>query len=131
MKALVDSSCYVAVAFQEPGWKGVVDSLASCEELVACPLLEAEVAAALRRVAAELDLQSFLAGIFWVLPDRPLSAEIARVLEGGHLRGADAWHLAHALWLAPDTQELSVYTLDEPQRRAAMRLGFDAPPLGA
>ena len=106
-----------------------MDRLASCEQVVACPLLEAEVAAAFRREAAELDLSGLLSGIIWLLPDRPLSAEIARVLEGGHLRGADAWHLAHALWLAPDTQELSIYTLDEPQRQAAMRLGFDAPTL--
>ncbi len=129
MKALVDSSCYVAIALQEPGWESVLAQLDACEQIVACPLLEAEVAAALRREQADVDLHELLSGIIWLLPDRALSLEVARILEGGHLRGADVWHLAHALWLAPEAREISIFTLDGPQRQAALRLGFEAPKL--
>ena len=59
-----------------------------------------------------------------MLPDRTLSAEIGRVLAAAGLRGADLWHLACALYLEPEPDELVFLTLDPPQRTAASRLGF-------
>jgi hypothetical protein len=46
------------------------------------------------------------------------------VLRVGYRRGADSWHLATALYLAPDPVAISFLTLDEPQLRVARALGF-------
>ena len=55
---------------------------------------------------------------------RPLSEQIARVLEAGYVRGADCWHLATALYIAPDPGEIVFLTLDHRQRDIAKALGF-------
>lgn len=128
MRAVVDSSCWVAVALEVPGWKAVLRNL-SGHELAAAPLLEAELAAALKREGVTADRRALLAGLAWLLPDRPLGPELDRIFAAGHLRGADAWHLAHALWLAPDARDLAFLTLDEAQRTTARALGFSAPKL--
>jgi hypothetical protein len=60
----------------------------------------------------------------WLHPQRPLTAEFRRILAVGHLRGADLWHLACALWTAPDARELAFVTLDKRQRDVARKLGF-------
>ena len=59
-----------------------------------------------------------------VFPPRTLGPEITRVLEAGYVRGADCWHLATALYLAPDPSELTFITLDERQGAVAKALGF-------
>jgi len=128
MRAVVDSSCWVAVALEEPGWKSILRKLGE-HELAAAPLLEAELAAALKREGVAADRRILLAGLAWLHPDRPLGPELDRILATGSLRGADAWHLAHALWLAPDARDLAFLTLDEAQRTAARALGFSAPKL--
>jgi hypothetical protein len=60
-----------------------------------------------------------------VFPNRSLSAEIAAVLALGALPGADAWHLACALYVAEDRRDVAFLTLDERQRAVAKRLGFE------
>lgn len=123
--AYVDTSCLVAVALGERGAAAVERRLARFDRLVSSNLLEAELRAALRREGVE-GASRVLSSITWLLPDRPLSAEIAAVLEAGHVRGADCWHLATALYLAPEPSELSFMTLDERQRDVAALLGFGA-----
>ena len=125
----VDSSCLVAVAFQEDGYRAVAKLLDEADELRASNLLEAELRAALVREGVQLDPSGLLQKIVWILPDRPLSAEIQRVLSSGHLRGADVWHLAHALWVDPRAEALAFLTLDDRQGAAARRLGFRSPRL--
>ena len=73
------------------------------------------------RVEPRLEL---LSGFTWVVPDRPLHEEIARVLAAGYVRGADCWHLASALYLAEDAAAISFLTLDERQAAVAKILGF-------
>ncbi len=68
-----------------------------------------------RRLIDDLDV---------IFPLRSLSDEIARVLDAGYLRGADCWHLATALYLAPDPRELTFVTLDARQREVAETLRF-------
>jgi predicted nucleic acid-binding protein len=119
----VDTSCLVAVAFGEPGSDALVARLEGIEQLFGSNLLEAELRAALRREGVGYD-KALLAGIAWVLPDRPLTGEISAVLEAGPLRGADAWHLACALYLAPTRDELEFLTLDTRQAAVATALGF-------
>jgi hypothetical protein len=67
----------------------------------------------------------------WVMPARPLSGEISRVLSAGYLRGGDAWHVACALFVSPVPAELSFLTMDLQQRRVAAALGFSTPEAGA
>jgi predicted nucleic acid-binding protein len=121
--AYVDTSCLVAIAFQEPGAGALQRRLRRFDELLAANLLEAELRSALRRegIAEE---PAMLRAISWIVPDRPLHAEIARVLEAGYSRGADCWHLATALYLAEDPAALAFLTLDETQGQIAARLGF-------
>jgi predicted nucleic acid-binding protein len=126
--AFIDTSCLVAVAFAEPGAEALATRLASIEQLFASNLLEAELRAALRREGVD-DGDSMLEGLSWVLPDRPLTREIAAVLEAGHLRGADAWHLACALYLSPRPTELEFLTLDTRQAAVAVALGFAGGPV--
>ncbi len=65
-----------------------------------------------------------LEAISWVLPPRPLSPEISRVLAAGYLHGADLWHLACALFLARTPRDLAFVTVDGRQQKAARALGF-------
>jgi predicted nucleic acid-binding protein len=123
----VDTSCLVAVVFAEPGSEVVAARLERLDDLFASNLLEAELRATLRREGVEHD-DDLLGGLAWVLPDRPLTTEIEAVLAAGQLRGADAWHLACALYLSPDPTELEFLTLDSRQATVAAALGFIASP---
>ena len=100
------------------------------DRLVSSNLLEAEVRAALarERVAARSNM---FAGVDWILPDRPLTPEIARVLAAGALRGADLWHVACALYLDPAGSELAFLTLDAKQQRVAAAIGFNTARIAA
>jgi predicted nucleic acid-binding protein len=123
--AYVDTSCVIAIAFGERGAKALARRLAGFDELVSANLLEAELRAAFIRERIDGPLAAVPA-ISWVVPDRPLSREIVRVLEAGYLRGADCWHLATALYLAEDPATIPFLTLDERQREVADGLGFPA-----
>jgi uncharacterized protein with PIN domain len=121
--AYVDTSCLVAIAFAEPGYKAVASRLDRFDQLLASNLLEAELRAAFRR--EKVDAADTLFGsLSWVFPDRALTAEIEAVLDAGQVRGADAWHLACALYLSPDPRELAFLTMDRRQARVAEALGF-------
>ncbi len=122
--AYVDSSCVIAVALSEPGWKRIARRLGGFDVLHSANLLEAEVRSAMNREHLDGDDSLLLGSIRWIFPVETLSAEIVRVLDEGHLRGADLWHLACALHFAPDPSEISFLTLDTEQAGIARRLGF-------
>lgn len=124
LAAYVDTSCLVAIALGEPGWAKVAARLAAYESVFAAGLLEAELKSALCREGIPGNAGDVLPALSWITPDRPLSSEIDRVLEAGFVKGADAWHLACALYVAPDGHELSFETLDRRQRSIAVKLGF-------
>ncbi|HLA88854.1 MAG TPA: PIN domain-containing protein [Gemmatimonadaceae bacterium] len=123
--AYVDTSCLVAIAFAERGAAALARRLEGFDELVSSNLLEAELRSTLVReeVAQEPDV---LDAISWIVPDRPLHAEIGTVLSAGYVRGADCWHLASALYLAEDPSAISFLTLDARQKSVARTLGFRA-----
>lgn len=121
--AYVDTSCLVAIALGERGATALERRLGQFDALVSSNLLEAELRAALSREGVDGG-DDVLNDIAWILPDRPLAAEIATVLTAGYVRGADCWHLATALYLAPEPAELSFVTLDDRQREVAGLLGF-------
>lgn len=122
MLAYVDTSVIVAITFGEPGADAILEKVRPFE-LVAAPLLEAEWRSACRRNTIAPDA-SLLREIVWTHAERPLSDELERVFTAGYVRGADAWHLATALYLAPDPRELTFLTLDDRQRAVATALGF-------
>lgn len=121
--AYVDSSCIVALAFREAGSTALRKRLRRFDRLVSSSLLEAEVSSALRREHQALTSE-YWSAVELICPDRTLAAEIARTLDAGYLRGADCWHVATALYLAPDPAELAFLTLDSAQSAVALRLGF-------
>lgn len=125
-RVFLDTSCFTAVAFGEPGAAEIERRIASFAILFASPLLEAEVRAAFRRERCDATdkLDALLAPIDWVIPDRPLGEEIATVLDAGYVKGADCWHLASALYLSPDPSKLTFLTLDARQGAVARALGF-------
>jgi predicted nucleic acid-binding protein len=121
--AYVDTSCLVAIAFGERGAAALARRLDSFDELVSANLLEAELRSAFVREDVVPD-PTLLGAVSWVIPDRPLSAEITRVLASGYVRGADCWHLATALYLAEDPATIAYLTLDARQAELAKELGF-------
>jgi predicted nucleic acid-binding protein len=124
--AYVDSSVLLAIVFGEPGGTAMARRCGRLEALYTANLTEAEVLAALAREGIERPPSGLFASVAWVLPSRPLGAEIVRALGAGRLRGADLWHVACALYLEPEPDELVFLTLDANQRSVAARLGFGA-----
>ena len=121
--AYVDTSCLASIVFRERGASALRRKLERFDDLFSSSLLEAELRAGCLREEVESD-PVILSAVSWVIPERPLSAEITRVLEAGYVRGADCWHLATALFLAGDPADISFLTLDGRQARVARTLGF-------
>ena len=121
--AYVDTSVLTAIAFDEPGAGTLAKRLAERERLMSSNLLDAELRAAFARENQRFEDRA-VAGIEWILPDRPLAPELATALEAGYLRGADLWHVATALYVSPDPGDLSFATLDARQGAVAKALGF-------
>ena len=123
--AYVDSSVLVAISLGEIDHGDLIARLKDFDELFSSNLLEAELRSAMKREADRSIEEAPLTWIWWVLPSRPLTSELERVLEGGYLRGADLWHLACALYLREELEEVSFLSLDEEQIVVAASLGFD------
>lgn len=123
MVAVVDTSFVLAIAFDEPGRAAAERKLKRLTAMFASPLLEAEFLAACRRMG-QGPAPAALHHVEWLTPPGRLSLELRRVLDAGALRGADAWHLATALWFAPRPSEVAFLTLDARQREVATALGF-------
>ena len=121
--AYVDTSAIVALAFAEEGAEALAEHLAGFSRLVSSNLLEAEARAACRREGRPAPIR-LLARIGWILTHRPLSPEMEAALEAGVLRGADLWHVATALYAAPQPGALDFCTFDRDQARIASALGF-------
>lgn len=121
--AYVDTSALVAVAMGEPAGDAMAQRLNEFSSVMSSNLLEAELRSVYSREKRGFE-STRLAGVEWVMPNRPLSPEIALVLDTGYMRGADLWHLATALFIAPDPGAMFFVTLDKRQHAAASKLGF-------
>ena len=119
----VDTSVLAGIAFGEPAAERFALALSRFDRLLSSSLLEAEMRALFQRESAAFE-DNTVAGIDWILPTRPLSAECVRTLAAGHLRGADLWHVATALYVSPRPQNLTFATLHAEQGRVASALGF-------
>lgn len=123
--AYVDTSCLVAIAFGEPAAGRVTARLRRCDRLFSANLLEAELRSALVREGVRDRATSLLSWITWIYPNRPLTQEFDRITALGYIKGADLWHLANALFLAPTRDDLTFLTLDKRQKEVAAALGFE------
>jgi len=79
---------------------------------------------ALKREAVEGHPLPLLSWLTWIYPNRALTPEVERITSLGYLKGADLWHVANALFVAPDARDLTFLTLDTRQQEVATRLGF-------
>ena len=122
--AYVDTSCLVAIAFDEAGAGRTAARLRRFERLLSSNVLEAELRSALKREGVEGQRLHLLSWLTWIYPNRPLTAEFERITALGYLKGADLWHVANALFVAPDARDLTFLTLDTRQKEMAARLGF-------
>ncbi len=122
--AYLDTSCLVAIAFDEPGSRRLAARLKRFDRLFSSNLLEAELRSALIREKVESRGEALLFNIAWIFPNRPLTLEFDRLAAVGYIKGADMWHLANALFLAPDGRDLAFLTLDRRQSEVATTLGF-------
>jgi len=121
--AYVDNSALIAVAFDESVGMDMANRLMKIPHLLSSNLLEAELRSAFSREGVDLP-QSLLSGLNWVFPDRPLESEITAILRVGYLRGADLWHVASALYVAREPEEVCFVTLDKRQHSVAEAVGF-------
>ena len=122
--AYVDSSALIAITLDEPGASGLARHLNACARLVSSNLLEAELRSTFAREHVDFR-EHVVAGIDWILPDRPLTEELTSVLEAGYLRAArisGIWR--PALYVSPHPGALTVATLDVRQASVAAVLGF-------
>lgn len=124
-RAYIDTSVIATIALNEVGSTDHARRLDDFSQLFSSNLLEAEVRAALAREGRQFEA-GFISGIEWVFPDRSLGPELAVALAAGYLRGADLWHIATALYAAPEPGEIAFVTLDNRQRSIAVALGFRA-----
>lgn len=121
--AYVDTSALVAVLFDEPGGGALGTRLDEFSHVVSSNLLEAEIRSVMHR-EGHVYRRDLLVGLKWVLPERPLGPEFTKVLEAGCLRGADLWHVATALYLAENPNDVTFVTGDRRQEAVASALGF-------
>lgn len=121
--AYVDTSALVAVLFDEPEGEVLGTRLDTFTHVVSSNLLEAEIRSVMHREGHAYN-RALLAGIKWVLPERPLGPEFTKVLDAGYLRGADLWHVATALYLMEDPKDVTFVTRDRRQESVASALGF-------
>lgn len=120
----VDTSCFTAIALRQGQWQMVEKAISRLDAAYSSNLLEAELRSVLKRENVPEDPALLIARIKWIWPDRPLTAEFDRILGAGYVRGADLWHLACALLIAPDPAEMTFLTLDERQAEIGRKLGF-------
>lgn len=121
--AYLDSSCTVAILLNESRADRLEQRVGAFDTLVSANLLEAEVRSTMLRERLALPADA-LAHVRWIFPARALTPEIQRVLSVGYLRGADAFHLACALYFFESPDGATFLTLDGPQRSIAEALGF-------
>lgn len=127
--AYVDSSFVLTIALEEANAGDSRRVLSRYDELPSSDLIIAECLSTARRERIDLEaMLTALRGIELVLPPRSLAPEIRCVLEEGHLRGADLWHVACALSVTGDARaDCAFLSRDQRQRRVANQLGFETP----
>jgi predicted nucleic acid-binding protein len=123
----VDTSVLVCVFFTEnhPLVNHFSDTLNNADEVLSSSLLEAEFLSVIKREGLPLkESLTLLEPVSLIIPERSLLVELKHIFDLSYLRGADAYHLATALYLDPSAKNLSFLTADKEQQDAAQKLGF-------
>jgi predicted nucleic acid-binding protein len=119
----VDTSILVAMFFEGP--TRYPSLLQEIDTLMSSALIEAEFLSVIAREKADINAGlRYLKQISLVAPDRSLSKELEYIFSKSYVRGADAFHLACALYLDPKGSELKFLTADKQQEKAAQAIGF-------
>jgi len=124
--AYLDSSFLLGILFQEASWQKLQKKLEAFDYVVSTRLMEAEVRSALKREDLEqADFDGLVTGLDWIQPNDELGEPLKQIFDHGYLRGADAYHLAAALWLVGDlAKDCTFLSLDQQQSVIAKKLGF-------
>lgn len=124
-RVYVDSSTLVGVLFNEEEASVHYKHVKTYDEATSSYLLEAEIYSACARESIEFaKADELIECLSLVIPDRSLKKEYCRIFDRGYCRGADAYHLATALYLDPSCQELTFLTTDGSQSDVARKIGF-------
>lgn len=121
--AYVDTSAIIAIAFDEADSDGIARRIDGFDYIASSNLLEAELRSACAREGRPVP-EHLVSAFRWVQPTRPLSTELRSVLRAGYLRGADLWHVACALYVAGEAEDVTFITLDQRQTEVVAALGF-------
>ena len=131
--AYLDPTALIPIIFgEEPVGTVTQERLDKFPALMSSNFLETELRVAFERAGENFDPR-WLSGIEWVLPNRRLGAEMARLQALVSLSSARMWHLANAMYLASRQSltsrqfRLAFITPDEQQETAARELGFFIP----
>lgn len=125
MNIYVDSSVVVAALLEEPRHEEFRCLLSQAGSVLSSYLLEAEVFAAAAREQISLDeTQEQIRNIVFIAVNRKLVEEYKKIFSIGYSKGADALHLATALFIDPTAKNLVFLTADTNQKSIAQKLGF-------
>ncbi len=120
----IDTSASAAILFKEPGHEEL-KTLFSQHKKFSSHLLEAELLAAAHRENIEIRMVEELTDrITFISPTRSLGEEYRLIFSAGYCRGADAYHLATLLFLAPNRESLAFLTMDGRQIEIAKKIGI-------
>lgn len=122
----VDTSFIISILLEEASYKKNLNKFYSIDQIFVTNLLESEALSTLKRNKITKFDKNLFERVDWIsIPER-LTEFLAKIFSIGYLRGADAHHLASALWIvgAENTSECHFLTLDENQKAVAKKLGF-------
>lgn len=122
--AYIDSSVLIATLLEDHPKPQLDKFWGSAEWFISSYLLQAEVFSAVKREKADMQLAALeIKKIGFVRTDS-LAEELMEIFKAGYVRGADAFHLATALWIRGKHKDLKFITLDEKQKEIARYLDF-------
>lgn len=124
--AYIDSSYFIAVIFGENNSTQYSKFISRFDNVVSSVLLEAEVLSTAKREQLPLqEVENLLSVVRFLHIEGSLRPYLRKVFECGYLRGADAFHVASALWCSEArTTDMHFLTLDKNQASIADILGF-------
>lgn len=121
----IDSSALVAILLNEEGTENLKKLLSKQKDVVSSYLLAAELYSVARREEVGFDnADHLLESVSLFFPDRDLREEYRDLFEMGNCRGADAHHVACAMFLDRKGELYRFLTLDDKQQKIAKRCGL-------
>ena len=125
MIAYIDTSVFINVLLSQQGYKYFHTIMKRCKKLLSSPLIEAEVLTTCQRENFDQKQAiEALKEITLCFVEKSLIEKYEMILKECNLKGADAYHLATALYLDPSREFLHFLTDDLKQKEAAKKKGF-------